>query len=257
NTHADYTHNYASTGGQKWPYVAAACSDFGTKAQTATAPEAQADCDAGKDHVKVTVEHQNRSVLPADTSATAPAAAFGGADTTATLDRDTKGGLVVDTVAGVRDVVIAGVAHFGRISSHARSIAHGRSGTAAATYERTFENVSMPGFSCSTDCDPTAVVAALNRVLPPLVVAELPGYQLIKTPKGARGAALRDPWQHQQDVTLNNDGETDLEVPALRVTYYGDNAVRSRLILEFAASEANSAYSVYRLPADFNDGDGG
>jgi hypothetical protein len=91
------------------------------------------------------------------------------------------------------------------------------------------------------------VVDALNGILPPKVRAELPAFEAIRTPRGARASALREPWQHQQDVTLNNEGETDLEVPALRITYIHDNAVRSRMILEFAATQANSAYSIYRV----------
>jgi hypothetical protein len=277
NTRADYTRDYSkikppvttsstsSTSSttsivdpaQKWPYTTAGCADFGTAPGTGTAPEAKVACDAAKAHVDVIVAHAHDSVLPANTSGAAPLASFGGSASQAALDRDSKLGMVVDTTAEARDVVIAGVARIGKITSHARSAAKGRPGTSTATYERTFQNVSMPGFACSTQCDPEAVVNALNAVLPSTIVAELPSYDLIRTPRGARGAALRDPWQHQQDITLNNDGETDLETPALRVTYHGDNAVRSRLIVEFAASQANSTYSIYPLPNFTDDGFGG
>lgn len=268
NTRADYSRDYTKTtppvdgapspsmpdAGQGWPYTAAACVDFGAKPADGDAPGAEVECDAGDSHVEATVSYRNENTLPADTAGAAPLASFGGSNSHTALDRVTALGLVVDTTAEVRDVVLAGVVRIGRITSHAKSAAGGRPGTATASYERTFENVTMPGFSCSTDCDPAEVVDAMNAVLPSTVVAELPGHELVRTPRGAQGAALRDPWEHQQDVTLNNDGETDLETPALRVTYHGDNAVRSRLILEFAATQANSTYSIYPLAGPLDGG---
>ena len=269
NTKADYTRDYSKQdlpaqpedspeppsvdGGRKWPYEAAACADFGSSPKTADAPQATASCKAANS-VSVTAAHEGGSA-PNGPDGT-PLATFDSSSSTSTLTRDAKAGTVVDTTAEARNVLIAGVARFGRIASHAVSGAHGRPHTTAAVYTTTFENVSMPGFACTTDCDPVAVVNALNAVLPATVVAELPGYELIRTPRGARGAALRDPWQHQQDVVLNNFQETELEVPALRVTYYGDNAVRSRLLVEFAATQANANYAIYRLPG-IDDGPGG
>jgi hypothetical protein len=254
NTQADYK----TVTGQKWPYAAAACSDLGGGKNAGTAPQASAKCDSADSHVEINVQNERSNELPSGGNPTAAAlASFGGTSVASSLDRDAKAGVVVDTKAEARDVVIGGVASFGRISSHARSVAKGRSGTATSTYDRVFENVSMPGFACTTQCDPQAVVDALNARLPTSARAELPAFELTRTPRGARASALRDPWQHQQDIVLNNDGETDLEIPALRVTYFGDNAVRSRLILEFAASQANSAYSIYRLSAlDDSNGSG-
>ncbi|HEX7168662.1 MAG TPA: hypothetical protein VF230_16900 [Acidimicrobiales bacterium] len=244
--------------GQPWPYTTAACADLGAGAKSASVPATDPDvtvtCDLAKAKVETTAAHEAAYLADGLDASTAIIGA-GAATSHTTLDRKTGKGVVVVSEAEARDVsILAGLATFGRIYSKAESATAGRPGTASADYKRVFENVNIAGTKCA-QCDPVDVVARLNAVLPTSLRAELPAYEKVTTPRGARAAIQREPYLHQQDVTLNNDSETDLEVPALRITYYGDNAVRSRMIFEFAATQANSTYAIYLLPEEGFDPD--
>jgi hypothetical protein len=75
------------------------------------------------------------------------------------------------------------------------------------------------------------------------------------TPKGAAGSAIRDRWQHQQDFVFNGQDEIEQQIAALRVTWVNDNAARSRVIAEFAATQADSQYFVTPVTGPSANGD--
>jgi hypothetical protein len=244
NTRADY----ATASGQAWPSAPAECHAQGGGPETKTADQTSVTCDTAGHSVKAAADHNN----PTDVQGFFT---MGSATTDAALHVDPKLGLVTTTTAEAKDVNLAGVAHFGEIISEATANAHGRPGTAHATYTRTFRNVSMPGFSCSDSCDPRQVVDHLNVVLAGKVVAELPTDEIEATPKGASGSAVRDRWQHQQDFVFNGQGEIEQQVGALRLTWINDNAARSRVMVEFAATQADASYFVNPSTTPLSGGD--
>jgi hypothetical protein len=69
----------------------------------------------------------------------------------------------------------------------------------------------------------------------------------MKTPKGAAASVEREAWEHQQDVVVNDQAETERHIAALRVTFLNDNSARSRVVFEFAGAEADAEYDLYRL----------
>jgi hypothetical protein len=71
---------------------------------------------------------------------------------------------------------------------------------------------------------------------------ELPTADALATKLGGHAHVLREAWAHQQDVVLSSQDPTELQVPALRLTYTGDNAVASRLMVEFAGAMADATY---------------
>ena len=156
--------------------------------------------------------------------------------------------------AEVKDINIGGVVHIGHITSTATSSAKGSPGTTHATYERHFSKVSMPGYSCDDNCNPQDVVDNANHVIGPKFVFELPTYAAVRTPRGALASVLREPWQHQQDVAINDQSQTESQVAALRVTQVNDNTTASREVFEFAATEADSNYAIYAVD-NFDDAD--
>jgi hypothetical protein len=224
---------------QAWPYSAAACADHGDGVPDQSADGASAKCDQSKGQVTTTAIFDQANGVPGVIQT-------GGSDSSSTLTRAVGQGVSVETTAEARDVQI-GVVHIGKIISLAKAKAAGRPGTSDAHYTRTFENVSMPNFSCTTNCDPQQVVDHMNAVLGSKIIAELPRYTAQKTPKGAAASAEREAWEHQQDVVVNDQAETERQVAALRVTFLNDNSARSRVVFEFAGAEADAEYDLYRL----------
>jgi hypothetical protein len=224
---------------QDWPYKAAACSDHGDGAPDGEADGATAKCDQAKGRVDTGVRFDQSQGVPG-------AMAFGHALGSAVLTRTVGDGLRVTSSAEAGDVQI-GVVRIGKIISTSTAKAGGRRGTTSAEYTRSFENVTMPGYSCTTDCDPEEVVANMNRVLGSKILAELPAYTLAATPRGAAASVQREAWAHQQDVVVNDQPETERQIAALRVTYLNDNSARSRAVFEFAATEADANYNLFRL----------
>jgi hypothetical protein len=238
-TEADWTR---ATGGP-WPYAAAACADFGGGEEERSVPGATTRCDTGRGRVEVRADHDNAASAPEAVSA-------GGSSSSATLARARSGGLRVAVAAEARDVSVGGVVRFGRIASESVTQAGGRPGTAVASYVRRFENVSMPGYQCGLECDEAEVVARMNTLLGARFRAELPAARVAATPRGAQADASREPWQHRQDVVLNDQAESEQQVAALRVTYLNDNAQRSRVVFEFGATDATAGYRLFALGAE-------
>jgi hypothetical protein len=237
-TEADYT----QATGQKWPYEFATCVDFGAGESEATRNGATVTCDQDRHLAEAVANHES-------SGGGEETVAVGGAGGVTTLTRKRGQPLKVVARAEARDVDIAGVVHFGRIRSESVAEAGGRPGTAKASYTRAFEEVTMPGFSCSTECDEQQVVDHMNALLGIKLRAELPAAQVLATPKGARADASREPWQHQQDIVINDQAESEVQVPALRLTFLNDNAQRSRLVFEFGATDATAEFRLFSLGA--------
>jgi hypothetical protein len=241
-TQGDY--RVASGSNTSWPYEKdfAHCADFG-KAETGVATAAETKCDRAGGTVTANVSNGT----PTSVASNEAPFGTGQSSASASIVRDAKSGVVVDTIATAKDVNI-GPAHFGEIVSVAHATAHGRPGTAHASYTRQFKNVSLGDFACTDQCDPREVANQLGAALGSRFQVELPGDDTLGTARGARGQAFRDAWQHQQDVALNNQAETEVQVPALRVIYYNDNSTRSRVIFEWAGTFADANYRIYRVP---------
>lgn len=245
NTAADYTNSTQS----EWPFEAAQCADLGGGEAEDTGDDATVSCNRAAAKTVATATHGDPAATPVLT--------MGGSTSSTKLERDPVKGMVSVAEAEVRDVVIGGVIRFGKITSTAKATAKGRTGTATAAYERRFEDVQTPVYSCSKDCDPERVAAAINEVIGTKVRAQLPRAEVVATPGGARGSVLRDAWEHQQDIVLNNQAATERQIAALRLIYVNDNASRSRVMYEFAATQADANYSVFALPTSDGGGDGG
>lgn len=232
NTDADYETITEQTRGipsEKWPFPEAACNDFGSGAKPEPVDGASVSC-AQKDG-------------RAEGSATyvavdSPQVSVGASSSTASVRLDPALGLVSEAASEVRNVIIGEQVTISRIASVARVVAKGVPGSASATYTPVFEGVTAGSFSCSTQCDVTKTLEAISTTLGSQFRVELPASEVVATPGGAHAHAFREPWQHQQDVVIANQDPTELQVPALRITYIGDNAVASRAVLEFAATSA-------------------
>lgn len=233
NTRADYktVAGKVTRLPQEWPFPTAACNDFGERPTGAVEEGATARCRLAQGRAAAGATHGGIEIPGV--------ASVGATASTAAIRLDARLGLVSEVHAEARDVSLGASVTIGYVASDVTVAALGRPGTASADYRRTFRNVSSPAYSCEKDCDPSAVLAAISDELGFQFRVELPDADPFHTGGGAHGHALREPWEHQQDVVMNNQDPTELQVPALRVTFVGDSAVASRLLLEFAGTKAD------------------
>lgn len=247
------------TGGQRlgrsasqasWPLTPARCTVFGAGQATgtgtngdwgATSPRPTVTCDKDGNRVVANAEFGGVTAGPVTVGSSSSATA---------ITRTADGALDVEVTAEARNVVIAGTVHIARVGSRARAQAFGghvgldgtsTRGRARAEYAASFEGVSAPGFACAQQCDPAAVLARISEALGSQVQVESPAAELVATPGGAHAHAWREPWGHLQDTLVNKQLATEIQVPALRLTFVADQDVPSRVVVELAGTEADAS----------------
>jgi hypothetical protein len=211
------------------PFEAAQCRDFGSGATSASPDGANVDCSRGDGEASADASYLGVGMKDVFS--------VGASSSTSSVHLDRTLGLVAEATSEARNVVIGGVVRIARITSGI-TVSAGR-GHANAAYSRSFEGVRAGDFVCTSECDPTAVVRAISEALGLQFRVELPAREVLATPQGTHAHALREPWEHQQDVVLQNQDPTEQQVPALRVTHIDDNGLAARTIVEFAATEAD------------------
>jgi hypothetical protein len=108
----------------------------------------------------------------------------------------------------------------------------------------------------TTDCDELA--AEINDRLDFRMKLELPMPEMVATPKGAFAGFQQNQRDFLHARTVNNQGTAftgepeSRAIPALQLTVINDSDERSRLILQFAAIQANSIYTISKAP-EFGD----
>ena len=239
--------DYATLTKEKWTDTSAACVDLGKGASSDGSQKANVQCNLAGAHTVATSKYDAQFL------AFAPQYSVTLSSSVATSDirKDPVLGTVVDTQAVARDLTFmgpGGVAYVGSVTAVVEARAHGRPGTARATYTRSFENVIAPGYSCTTACDVSSVLRAIDSaLLGEGVRVEAPAPSITQTPKGAQASVVLDPWEGRQREVLANDDPTHQEVPALRVSVILDSVHRSRLVLDFAAVQATASYDVFTI----------
>lgn len=211
------------------------CADLGAGAESAGGEDAGAGVACDRTAATVDAEAQ-------DALLSAGPLLVGWAGSATRVFRDPDEGLVAVAEAEA-DHVILGDVFVGRIASTVRVSAGGAPGAAKISFERTFENVSAPGYTCAAACDPAQVVSAINEALRGLKLrAEIPQAEAVSDDRGERAMVQRDPFEHRQDVGLNNLSQKGHEVPALRIISVNDNFERVRTIIDFAAAKADVGF---------------
>ncbi|MHB8572004.1 MAG: hypothetical protein ACYDAY_03470 [Candidatus Dormibacteria bacterium] len=189
----------------------------------------------------------------------------GRATSSTTVLRDLKQGSVTRAVADAYNIVIGGAVNIAHIHAETAATAHGHTGTASATFSRTIEGVSAPGFSCTSQCDPAAVAAVINQNLPQRAQVTFPlpdgatptscsatnlttGCVVAGSPGGYQAHIAKDSWQYLADNTQNAD-ETH-QLVAMQVAVFNDGVEFNRAILKFAGVTVQTHYAVVPNPVD-------
>lgn len=234
--------------GLQWPYHPATCDDSGaTKA--ADVDSARVACDSAGGAVRAAV------VGGAAGAGSTPKAADLVVSSTALNAKSSAefGHGITTTVTSVaRGVsILGGQLQIGHIAATATVHAGGRPGTATSTYSRTLSNVVVAGQQlCARACDPKDLATQINEALGGRAVVSFPDPDrrlADGSPGGYQALVRRDAFSQIQETQLNDQDPGRAEVPAMQVTFFEDNTVKSRTVVYLAGVEAEAHYGIYRL----------
>lgn len=252
-TRADYENNTQ----QAWPYNDVKCNDTGTRdAESSNDPGGSTSltCDLKNGSVVGSSDYAgNQAVNQASGVGTGAAHSHIDVNVSLVPNQSTSAGKVQAVVstatATVEGIQLAPGVSIGSLTITATAYAGGRHGTAGTTVTRTFQNVKAGTFSCPTNCDPTAVLIALNTALaqqmPGQVQIVMPNADPVAgagTPHGYYAAVLKDTGRFLNDWVINFDtrpevvGLEEIRVnddlftgsPARQITEYGGIDVEAR-----------------------------
>lgn len=230
-----------------WPYKEARCVDFTGQPSASTATGATAGCDSAKETASVTAALEESS---ADIGIT-----MGRSEIQARARRDPTRGTVVTLTSFAENIVVADGARellrMGEVRVTAEAWARGRPGTAGSSFKREVKDVFVEG---EQQCAGTCTLAELDRIGKEVVNGRLtvafpvPDPGLAAGSDGGYQALLRRSLPEQlQEVVVNGQPPERVEVPGAVITLAMDNRVRSRIIVELAATAAEARYGITRV----------
>lgn len=239
-----------------WPWPAAACLDGTGEKRSETQPgpngEGKVECDLAKNSTTASSYVQTGTFGPL---------IVGYASFSSSVTRDAANGAVGSGTAFARGIELfldgVGGLHIGRVTATAKTIAHGRPGTAHVTYERSIQDVRITdaagkeSFSCAASCDMDSVAQAVNGNFGLKVRMDVPNPDIVATTRGAFARVQKTYRDYIGGQAQNNDSLFDL--PALQLTINNDSASKSRLLVQVAALHASSIYGISLQPGEFGD----
>lgn len=257
----------------EWPYQSTTCLDGGggvaSPPQQTPTGRAAVTCDLSRFEARSEARHAG---------AAAPQLTVADARHESRVNRTLAAGSTTQAMSsssGVRvDVPGAGSIEIGAVTAHATASAHGRRGSADASWSRTVSEVTVKDLTgavtfrspgCSThlahdgeklvrtgsseSCD--AVAEGVRKALQVNIRLFFPTPEVLATPKGAFSAVGQGLRDHAQETTTNDQGTlyagdatTRRAVPAVQIVHYHDSIERSRNIIQLAAVEATSVFTV-------------
>lgn len=254
-------------GAGAWPWTPATCLDGGGVAQTNNGEGPNSSTVVTCDLAKSTSEASSSWG-----AVTAEGLSVGGSSFSARARRDAKMGAVTDAVAEAHGIEVAvpggGTLSIANVSATSTTVAHGRSGSAEATYERKIIGIELTDAEgnvvqrigeCGAKADVTCrdAIEQINRAVPMKLRVDLPEPVITGTPKGAFAGVFLSEGDFIEAQTMNNQGSTfeaesaSRAVPALQISLYNDSEEKSRVVTQLAAIEANSIYT--NTPIDEQD----
>ena len=246
--------------GQEWPWRAVSCLDGNGTAvkdeDVQQAGYARVECDLAKGTVAATSTFGRVD---------AAGVSVAGSVIHATAYRDEKKGTVTEVVAEAKGIEVPtpqGTLSIAKVTSYATTVAHGHRGTAKTQWFRVISGVEVrdaDGEVTQTigGCDSREkenpcedLESEVNRLAPTRLRASLPKPSQEQTPRGAFAGVQQNDRDFYNSRTVNNQGavfeneEGSRPVPGLELNVYNDGQEKSRLVLQLAAIQANSIYTI-------------
>lgn len=240
----------APSAGAPWPYQEARCIDFSGDPRSAAATGAAVSCDSAKETATASATLEESS---ADFGMT-----VGRSEIHGRSRRDPVRGTVVTVTSRAENVVVVDAGRellrMGEVKVTAEAWARGRPGTAGSSYKREVKDVYVEG---EQRCRDTCTLAELDRLGKTLVGGRLSvrfpepdPVMAAGSPGGYQALVRRSLPEQLQEVVVNSQAPDRVEVPGAVVTWLMDNNVRSRVILDLAATAAEARYGITRVGGD-------
>ena len=247
--------------GVEWPWTPASCLDGSGEAIDASGEgpsgEASVHCDLAKSSVTA------RSVSD---GISGEGFRIGRSTFEAEARRDAKLGVVTTTTATAAGIELAppgaGSVTIGEVTATAVTSAHGRPKTAKAQWERTLSavvvrdadgKVTQRVAECTTTSGEdqcASLQARINDTLGTRMRVDLFEPDVVRTPKGAFAGVQQTDSQFFNARTVYGQGTSftseggSRAAPALQLTVFNDSVERSRLLVQLAAIQTNSIYTI-------------
>lgn len=234
---------------QTWPFEPMSCRDTDDKAASSRSPLASTSCDSKAGSVWASaatdgVEQLDEGVV------------LRGSVATSWIYGDPARGIVARSEAVVRGISLTSSVRIGELRTVAETWARGRRGSAGASFDRKFVDVSIDSngdgkadYVCK-ECDAKATAIQISKALAGKAVVAFPepdGAFSAGSPGGYQAIIEKEKFQGYSESSLNDDDSP--EVAGMEVIFYADaSAGRSRQIVQIAGVQAESRYGIYLLP---------
>jgi hypothetical protein len=257
-----------------WPWVPATCLDSGgrTPPQRQSGPGGTAEvrCDLSKGTAQASASFGGFRASDQGVKVSVASASF-----STNVMRDQSSGAVTRSTAIANGIDVA-VPHAGELTiakvvSVGETRAHGRPDTTGAGWARLLEGVVVRDAKgkvvasydrCATDSRPgrrshtrpddcTTMQRTINDTFGTRVRFDLPSPQIIATPRGAfagiqqsDAAYLQGQTVYGQGTAFHDESLGQRAVPAVQIAVFNDSSGQSRLLLQLAAIQASSIYTI-------------
>jgi hypothetical protein len=239
-----------AAGGLSWPWPQESCLDPGDSPDAQEANDrfgaAKVECDLSKPIASVKASAPEFGLAQISIAKSS----FDGKS-----ERNAAGGIVATATAQTTGVKVHlpgyGELDIADIKQTAVTSAHGRPGTTSVTWSHAVDGVKILNasgqtqFSCEKNCDPEAVATQVNDLLGLQMHMTVPKPEMLKTPKGAFAGFQENYSQYINDLIMNNDDSRAM--PLVQLEVYNDWADKSRMMMQFAAVQASSIYTISSL----------
>lgn len=247
--------------GVEWPWTPASCLDG-----SGEAIEAAGEGPAGEAVVRCDLAKSTVTARAASDGISGEGFSIGHSTFDAEAHRDAKLGIVTTTTATATGIRLAppggGTVSIAEVTATAQTSAHGRPKTAKATWERTLSGVVVRNAEgevtqrvaeCTTtakedQCGP--LQKQINDALGSRMRVDLFEPAIVRTPKGAFAGVQQNDSQffnartvYGQGTSFTNEGGSRA-APAFQLTVFNDSVERSRLLVQLAAIQTNSIYTI-------------
>ena len=247
--------------GVEWPWAPASCLDGAGEAI-----EASGEGPAGEAVVRCDLAENTVTARAVSDGISGDGFEVGRSTFEAEAHRDAKLGVVTTTTATASGIRLAppgaGTVTIAEVTATALTSAHGRPKTAKAKWERTLNGVVVRDAEGEVvqrvgECTTTAkedqcasLQQQINDVLQTRMRVDFFEPDVVRTPKGAFAGVQQSDSQFYNARTVYGQGTSftsesgSRAAPALQLTVFNDSVERSRLLVQLAAIQTNSIYTI-------------
>ncbi|MDQ3756641.1 MAG: hypothetical protein M3394_02180 [Actinomycetota bacterium] len=222
-----------------WPFEPASCIDLSNEGTTDERDDSTVRCDAGA--AVASAASKSRQI-------DAQVVRMESGTVSATAHRSPDRGSVATITSTARGIDIAGGrVRIGKVEVTAEVSAHGRPGTAKASYTRRLTGVVLDGVQhCGDNCEAEDVARRVNAQFGGRIRIAFPEPDptFLATKGGYRGGIRIRTETHLENMLFNEQPADRYDLPGLVATVFEDNTRPGRTIFEAAGVQLEVTYAI-------------